>query len=58
MGRFVFFKWYFEKKWVGRAIGNETIYWAGLRIRATYRSIATCMFSHPRKLAGNISATM
>ena len=24
---YVFFKWYFEKKWVGRAMGNETIYW-------------------------------
>ena len=21
---------YFEKKWVGRATGNETIYWDGL----------------------------
>ena len=27
---YVFFKWYFEKKWVGRAMGNETIYWDGL----------------------------
>ena len=27
MGR----KWYFEKKRVGRAMGNETIYWGGLR---------------------------
>ena len=26
MVAFVFFKWYFEKKWVGRAMGNETIY--------------------------------
>ena len=24
------FKWYFEKKWVIRAMGNETIYWDGL----------------------------
>ena len=24
MGQFCFFKWYFEKKWVGRAMGNET----------------------------------
>ena len=29
----VFFKWYFEKKWVGRAMGNETIYWDGLTTR-------------------------
>ena len=28
---YVFFKWYFEKQWVGRAMGNETIYWDGLR---------------------------
>ena len=27
---YVFFKWYFEKKWVGRAMGSETIYWDGL----------------------------
>ena len=31
----VFFKWYFEKKWVGRAMGNETIYWDGLTTRST-----------------------
>ena len=24
---YVFFKWYFEKKWVDRAMGNKTIYW-------------------------------
>ena len=28
---YVSFKWYFEKKWVGRAMENETIYWGGLR---------------------------
>ena len=27
---YIFFKVYFEKKWVGRAMGNETIYWDGL----------------------------
>ena len=28
MGRLnVFFKWYFEKKWVGQAMGNEAVYW-------------------------------
>ena len=30
MGRLCFpLKWYFEKKWVGRAMGNKTIYWDG-----------------------------
>ena len=29
---YVFFKWYFEKKCVGRAMGNETIYCDGLNI--------------------------
>ena len=27
---YVFFKWCFEKKWVGWAMGNKTIYWDGL----------------------------
>ena len=27
---YVFSQWYFEKQWVGRAMGNETIYWDGL----------------------------
>ena len=29
------FKWYFEKKWVGRAMGNKTIYWDGLTKKST-----------------------
>ena len=34
MGRLCFlFKRYFEKKWVGRAMGNETIYWDGLKVK-------------------------
>ena len=28
---FTFFKCYFEKKWVGWAMGNKTIYWDSLR---------------------------
>ena len=39
MGRLCFFKWYFEKKWVGRAMGNEKIYWDGLTLLYKYMYI-------------------
>ena len=40
MGRFCFFKWYFEKKGVGRAIEKKTIYWDGLiRCLEAFRKI-------------------
>ena len=35
---YVFFKWYFEKKWVGQAMGNEPIYWDGQKTKRRYKS--------------------
>ena len=36
---FSFSFWYFEEKWVGRAMGNETIYWDGLRQESIFAMI-------------------
>ena len=36
---FPFSFWYFEEKWVGRAMGNETIYWDGLRQESIFAMI-------------------
>ena len=38
---YVFFKWYFEKKWFGRAMGGETIYWDGLMDNFEHNSVFT-----------------
>ena len=41
---YVFFTWYFEKKWFGRAMGNETIYWDGL-FRFLLRLVVDTLFT-------------